>query len=162
MINYIFCEMTIKKLSTEGRPGGMGNHPNFFLEVGSVIILQYLLWYPSILHGNPSNIQTCMPSIGSWCVIINFSIILVIKTALLKSDVFRHSKGYSPHSFEPTGIGLGSLWRGNRCVLLIISAYLEIGIYFFLQIFKVVYFAKKNAHFKKFLKIYYSFFFKKR
>ena len=33
---------------------------------------------------------------------------------------------------------------------------------FFLQIFKVVYFAPKYAHFKKFHKIYYSLFFKKR
>ena len=30
MFNNIFCEMNIKKLSTVG---GMGNHPNFFLEV---------------------------------------------------------------------------------------------------------------------------------
>ena len=46
------------------------------------------------------------------------------RTALLKSDVFRHSKAYSSHSFQPTGIRLGSLWRGNRCILPIISVYL--------------------------------------
>ena len=30
-------------------------------------------------------------------------------TALLKSDIFRHSKAYSSHSFQSTIIGLGSL-----------------------------------------------------
>ena len=47
-----------------------------------------------------------------------------LTTALLKSDIFQHSKAYSSHSFQPTGIGLGSLWKGNRCVLPIISVYL--------------------------------------
>ena len=32
-----------------------------------------------------------------------------LTTALLKSNVFRHVKAYSSHSFQPTGIGLGSL-----------------------------------------------------
>ena len=35
----------------------------------------------------------------------------------------------SSHSFQPTGIGLGSLWRGNRCVLPIISEDLEIDFF---------------------------------
>ena len=39
-----------------------------------------------------------------------------LTTTLLKSDMFWHSKAYSSHSFQPTGIGLCSLWRGNRCV----------------------------------------------
>ena len=30
---------------------------------------KYLLGYPSILLGYPSNIHTCISSIGSWCVI---------------------------------------------------------------------------------------------
>ena len=29
-----------------------------------------------------------------------------LTTALLKIDIFRHSKAYSSHSFQPTGIGL--------------------------------------------------------
>ena len=32
-----------------------------------------------------------------------------LTTALLKSDVFRHSNSLSSHSFQPTGIKLGSL-----------------------------------------------------
>ena len=32
-----------------------------------------------------------------------------LTTALLKSNVFQHSKAYSSHSFQLTGIGLGSL-----------------------------------------------------
>ena len=43
-----------------------------------------------------------------------------LTTTLLKSDTFWYSKAYSSHSFQPTGIGMGSLWRGNRCVLPII------------------------------------------
>ena len=44
-----------------------------------------------------------------------------LTTTLLRSDIFWHWKAYSSHSFQPTGIGLGSLWRGNRCVFPIIS-----------------------------------------
>ena len=35
--------------------------------------------------------------------------IFYLTTALLKSDICRHSKDYSSHSFQPTGIGLSSL-----------------------------------------------------
>ena len=65
-----------------------------------------------------------MPSIGSWYVNIHLSIIHVIYIALLKSDISGHSKAYSSNSFQPTGIGLGLLWSGNRCVLPIILVYL--------------------------------------
>ena len=44
--------------------GEWGNHPNCFLEVQ----FRYLLGYPSILLGYPSNNHTFMPSIGSFCV----------------------------------------------------------------------------------------------
>ena len=63
--------MNIKQVGG-GRAGVMGLY--FFLER----LLQYLLGYPTILHGYPRNIHTFMPSIGSWCVIINLSIIHVI------------------------------------------------------------------------------------
>ena len=68
--------------------------------------------------------------------------IFYLTTALLKSYVFRHSKAYSSHSFQPTGIGLGSLWIRNRCVLPFISASLYIYIFF-----KVAYFPPKNTRF---------------
>ena len=32
-----------------------------------------------------------------------------LTTTLLKSDIFQHSKAFAAHSFQPTGIGLGSL-----------------------------------------------------
>ena len=78
-----------------------------------------------------------------------------LTTALLKSDVFRHSKAYSSHSFQPTDIGLGSLWRGNRCVLPIISVYLYICDFFYnkvvkLFIFEIV-FCQKKRTFQKIL-----------
>ena len=90
MLNNIFCEM--KKLSTVG--GGLGewgNCPNFVLEV----LFQYILGYPSNNH-------TFMLSIGSFHSFIFLSY-------NLKSEIFWHSKAYSSHSFQPTGIGLGSL-----------------------------------------------------
>ena len=91
----------IKKLSTIGEAWGNG---------GPVQIASWnLLGYPGILLGHPRNNRTFKPSIGSWCVIINLSIIHVIHTALLKSDVSDHSKAYSSQNFRPTGIGLGSL-----------------------------------------------------
>ena len=115
MFNKIFCEIYIKKVShLEWR-----NHPNSFLEVE----LQYLLGYPSILLAYPSNIHTFMPSIGSWCGIINLSIIHVIYTALLKRDTSGHFKAYSSHCFQPKGTGLASLCKGNACVYPIISVY---------------------------------------
>ena len=46
-----------------------------------------------------------------------------LTTTLLKSGIFRHSKVFAAHSFQPTGIGLASLWRGNRCALPITPAY---------------------------------------
>ena len=57
-----------------------------------------------------------MPSIGSLCVGSSIHSFFYVTTALLKSDVY--------HSFQPTGIRLGSLWRGNGCVLPIISVHL--------------------------------------
>ena len=68
-----------------------------------------------------------------------------LTTALLKSAIFRHSKAYSSQSqsFQPTGIGLGSLWRGKRCVLPIRGQFQK-NCNFFLQIFKFAYFSEKN------------------
>ena len=115
-----FARWRVKKLSSGGSWGNGENHPNCFLEV----LFRYLLRYTSILLGYPSNNRTFMTSIGSWYVIIHLSIIHVIYNALLKSDVSGLSKAYSLHTFQSTGIRLGSLWRGNRCVLPIIWVYL--------------------------------------
>ena len=77
-------------------------------------------------------------------------IIHIIYTALLKSDISSHFKDYSSPSFQPTGIGLGSLWRGNRCAYWNITVNLKMYKKNFLQICKVVYLAtKKNTHISK-------------
>ena len=82
-----------------------------------------------------------------------------LTTALLKSDIFQHSKAYSSHSFQPTGIGLGSLWRAKRCVLPIISVYQKIVNFFIYKFLKLFILPKKNyALFKKFSKIIIHFF----
>ena len=98
----------------------------FIVQRKQVCISNYL-GLPIHLLRYPSNNHTFMPSIGSLWVGPFYLFMFYLTIALLKSDVFRHSKAYSPHSFQPTGIGLGSLCRGNRCVLPIISAYLYIG-----------------------------------
>ena len=81
-----------------------------------------------------------------------------LTTTLLKSDVFRHLKAYSSHSFQPTGIGLGSLWRGNRGAHYQLSRFPYKLVKKFLQIFKIVYFAKKYALSKNSVKFTIHFF----
>ena len=96
-----------------------------------------------------------MPSIGSLCV-ISFSLKHVFKTALLKSDISLHFKAYSSHSFQLTGNGLGSLWRGNWCVCPLSRntyKFVKKKRYKFLKLFIL---PKKYAHFKKIQWIYYS------
>ena len=100
MFNNISCDMKGKKVIHWGEPGGTVRIASWKCN---------LLGYSSILLGYPSNNRIFMPSIGSWCVIIHVSIIHVIYNALLKSDVSGHPKAYSSHSFQPTGIRLGSL-----------------------------------------------------
>ena len=74
MFNNIFYEMNIKRVIHLGGEGEWRNRHNFFLEV----YLQYLLGYPSLLLWYQSNIHTFTTSIGSWSVVIIFSIIHVI------------------------------------------------------------------------------------
>ena len=72
---------------------------------------------------------------------------------------FSSRKAYSSHNFQPTGIGLGSLWRGTRCVR--VTNYLSLPINLFLKNLKFLILPKNYAISKKFPKIYYSFFFQK-
>ena len=124
-----------------GGLGEWGNCPNWFLDVKFC----YLLGYPSILLGYLSNNHTFMPSIGFWCVIIHLYIIHVIYIALLKSDVSGQSKAFSSHSFQPTGIGLGSLWRAKS-----FTAYYQLSrltyklIIFFFTFLKLLILPKKK------------------
>ena len=119
MFNNIFCEMNIKKVHW----GGRGNWVTvlislfkrnysiyldiqvYYLDIQAISTLLCLLLVLDVL----------VPSIDSF---------FCNTTALMKSDIFRHSKAYSSLSFQPIGIGLGSLCRGNRCVLPIILDYL--------------------------------------
>ena len=127
MLHKNFCEMKGKKvIHWWGGPRGTGELQiaswkcNFgiyldiqvyYLDIQAITILLYLLL---VLYVSVSSIYS----------------IFYLTTALLKSYILWHSKAYSSHSFQPTGNGLGSLWRGNRCVLPIISAYLYIYIFF--------------------------------
>ena len=112
MFNNIFCEIGKNVIHWRGAWGN-----------GKTV--QIASWKCNFgIYLDIQAITTFIPSIGSWCVIIHLSIIHVIYNALLKSEVSSHSKAYSSHSCQPTGIGLGSLWRGKRCILQIISVYL--------------------------------------
>ena len=96
-----------------------------------------------------------MPSIGYLCVSSFYSLLLPPYNCSPEKWHFRHSNDLSSHSFQPTGIKLGSLWRGNRCKL-------QRFIYkLFIFFFKLLILPKKYALFKKFPKIYYSIFFQK-
>ena len=155
MFNNIFCEMTIK-IVFHLRGGGR-------LNGGTILISSWKCNYSIYLeiqvtqYGYPSNIHTFMPSICSWCVIIHFSIILVIKTALRKSDIFRHSKSLLLIQFSTYRNRTGFIVKRKQVH---IANYLRIPIncYFFYQFLKLFILPKKYTHFKKFHKIY-SFFF---
>ena len=118
MFNKKFCEMgkkvihwgvswgnggTIQIASWKCNLGIYLDIQEYYLDIQAITILLCLLLV----------LYVFVPSIYSFSYLM---------TTLLKSEVFQHSKAYSSHSFQPTGIGLGSLWRGNRCVLPIISA----------------------------------------
>ena len=111
MFNNIFCEMKGKEVINWGGPGGIIQIASWKCNFGIYLDIQAITTLLCLLLV----LYVLVPSIYSF---------FYCTTALLKSDVFRHSKAYSSHSFQPTGIGLGSLKRGNRCVLAIISVYL--------------------------------------
>ena len=118
--------LRVKMLSTEG---GLG---------GTILILSWKCNFSiyldiQVYYLDPSNNPTFMPSIGSLCVDCIYSLIFLPYHTLLRSEIFWHSKAYSSHSFQRTGIGLSSLSRVYRCVSPISSVYLE-----FFIIFKVV------------------------
>ena len=85
MFNNIFREMNIKKVIHWVGGGNGGTVLISSWKCNSVFtwIYKYITWIqvyyfdPSKLRGYPSNIHTCMPSIGSWCAIIKFFIIHV-------------------------------------------------------------------------------------
>ena len=73
MFNNLFSEINIKKVIHWG-----GGRENGGTILNSSWKWNYSIYLDAQLHGYPINIYTFMPSIGSWCVIINFSIILLI------------------------------------------------------------------------------------
>ena len=120
---------------------------------------QYLLGYPSILLGYPSNNHTFMPSIGSLCAVSFYSFIFlpynrspkkwhfsVLKRILLPQfSTYRHRTGFNVKRKQV---------RITNYLGLPINLYL----YFFFS--SCSFCSKKYALFKKFPKIY-SFFFQK-
>ena len=108
MFNNIFCEMNIKKVIPWGNVGTVLTSSwkcNFsiYLDIQATITLLCLLlvlyvWFLLFIH---------------------FSILQPLSWKVMFSG-----KDCSSHCIQPTGIGLGSFWRGNRCIVPIISVYL--------------------------------------
>ena len=113
MLNNIFCEMKGKKVIHWGRPGGNGGTVQilswkcnfniyldiqvYYLDIQAITTLLCLCWF-------------------FMCCFLLFIQIFYVTTALLKSDVFQHSKAKGSQSFGPTRMGLGSFWRGMKWV----------------------------------------------
>ena len=124
--NIIFCEINIKKVIHYGGSGR--NWGTVLISSWRVItvftcISRYITWiskqYPPF-----------MPSIGSLCVGSFYWFIFHHKTALLKSDVFRHAKDYSSQSFGPIRMGVGSFRIWMKWVSKTVSTDLFSGKYF--------------------------------
>ena len=119
MFNKNFCEMNGKKVIHWA--GGNGEAVQIASwKCNFSIYLDIQVYYLDIksittLLGLLLVLYALLPSIYSF---------LYLTTTLLKSDIFQHSKVFAAHSFQPTGIGLASLRRGNRCALPITPAYL--------------------------------------
>ena len=96
MFNKKICEMKAKKVIHGGMPGEIiqiaswKSNFGIYLDIQAITTLLCLLLVLYVL----------VPTIYSF---------FYLTTALLKSDIFRHSKSFAAHSFQPTGIGLGSL-----------------------------------------------------
>ena len=118
MFNKNFCKMGKKSYPVGGRTGGMVQIASWKCNFSIYLDIQvYYLDIKAIttLLGLLFVLYALLPSIY---------LFFYLTTTLLKSDIFRHSKVFAAHSFQPTGIGLASLWRGNRCALPITRAYL--------------------------------------
>ena len=122
MFNKKICKMKRKKLSTMGAWGNGGTVQIASWKCNFGIYLEIQVYYLDI-----QAITTLLcPLLVLYVFVPSIYSYFYLTTTLIKSDVFRHSKAYSSQSFQTTGIGLGSLCRENRCVLPIISAYLQI------------------------------------
>ena len=119
MFNNFFCEMKGKKVIHWGGLRECGNCPNFVLKCNFSIYMHIQVYYLDI-----KAITTLLSLLLVLYMLVSIHSFFYLTTTLLKSHIFQHSKAYSSHSFQPTGIGLASLWGGNRCVLPIISIYL--------------------------------------
>ena len=128
MFNKKICEMKGKKdIHWRGGPGG--NRATILIsswKCNFIIYLDIQVYYLDIqvYYLDIQAITTLLCLLLVLYVLVpSIHSFFYVTTALLESDVLWYSIAYS-HSFQPTGIGLGSLWRGNRCVLPIISVYL--------------------------------------
>ena len=91
MITKIFCEIKGKKVIHWGGGQGELGEPSKLLLRSVISVFTWITTLLCLLLV----LYVLVPSIYS---------VFYLTTALLKSDVFWHSKAYSSHSFQPTGI----------------------------------------------------------
>ena len=155
MFNNNFREMKGKKVIHW--EGGLGEPSKLLL--GSVFL--YLLGYPTILLGYPSNNHTFMPSIGSGCVGSFYSCIFLLKPFSWKVTFSGTQKPTPPTVFNLQALD----WvhceeeTGVYCQLSRVTYKLVKKNYKFLMF---VIFPQKRDFQKKILKFILQFFFKKR
>ena len=113
MFNNIFCEIKGRKVIHWGEAGGTVLITSW--KCNFSIYLDIQVYYLDI-QAITTLYTLCWLFLTYLCVASFYLPFLYLTTTLLKSEIFRHSKGIKPHSFQPTGIGLASLWR-NRCTL---------------------------------------------
>ena len=103
MFNNFFCEMKDKKVIHWGGLGEWGTIQIASWKSNFSIYLDIQVYYLDI-----QAITTLLCLLFVLHVLVTFICsFCYLTTALLKSDVFQHSKAYSSTSFKPTGIGLG-------------------------------------------------------
>ena len=148
----------VKNYPLRGGLWEWGNRPNCFLEVKFRYLLGYQVYYLDI----PAITKLLCLLFVLYVLVPSIYSFFYLTTALLKSDVFRHSKVYSSQ-FSTYRHRTGFIMKRKQVRIQESPWQNYKFVRFFLQIFKVVYFAppppKKYTYFKNFHKIYYSFFF---
>ena len=144
MFNNNFCEIYIKKVTNWGWVRG---------KRGTILISSWKCNYQYLLDIQVYYLDihaiftlVCIIFNDNWLLMCNYIFFYNIHVHLLKSDVSSHFKAYSSHSFQLTGIGLGSLWRGNRFAYWIHSPNPPI---FFLDLLQLIILQQKNLRISK-------------
>ena len=145
MFNNIFCEIKGKKVIHWGVENGRTVLISSWKSNFS-IYLDIQVYYLDI---EAITTLLCLLLVLYVLAPSSYSFNVYVTTALLKSDVFWHSKGYGSPNFRPTRMGLGSFeeeWS-EYCILYFIDLFS--GKFFFYKFIKLHVFWKKFTDVQK-------------